>query len=175
VSHNNRSGDRIRRDVRTAVDEESRLQLQRWDEQAFVGFTSGTVTSGGGTRTLHLKNPTGTGTNIDVVRFIASPQFTGTFAIYDVFSSDPSGGSTVEIDNLLMDSANTQPDEGQMEMNENVDFTASGTHLELPLPGGGTGVWQSATRWRGRNRLSNPVEKSSVRSRTTTPKTRPVG
>jgi hypothetical protein len=124
--------------VNDKMREASRLELYKQDEMGFVGFVTGTVTANGGTQTLHLKNPSANSNSIDVVRFLVSPQFAGEFAIYDSFSSAPSGGSSVSIDNLKMD-AGGGVDSGNMTMNSGVSFTADGTHLDIPTPGGGNG------------------------------------
>lgn len=123
--------------IRDAVRRLASFDRRRADERGFVAYTIGTVTSGGGTITLHLQNDT-TDTSAEVEEFIISPQFTGRVNIYDSFSTAPNSGTTVTIDNLLMDEGGGI-DTGNMTANENVSFTADGTHIAVATPGGGSG------------------------------------
>lgn len=121
-----------------AAKETAKLELYRNNERGFtVSYT--TSVAGGGTANIHIKNPSGSGVNLDLFNIQVSTQFRGQYAIYDVFSSDPSGGNSLGIDNLLMDSENTTPDTGNAVTNSEVSFTESGTHWESVLPSGGTG------------------------------------
>lgn len=125
--------------VTRAVRRGARFLRRRSDERGFVAFHKTSVPSGGGTINLHLKNPS-SDTTIDVEKFLISSQFKGEYAIYDAFSSTPTGGSSQTIDNLKMDSSGGPPDSGEMAVNSDVAFTASGTHFTEVLPSGGAGA-----------------------------------
>jgi len=118
----------------------ARLQHFKQKGQGFVASESADVTSSG-TLTLHLKNPSGNAFDIDVVQFLFSSQFKGQLKIYDRFSSGPSGGTSVGIDNLVADSGAANADTGTMTANTGVTFTADGTaHYNAALPSGGSGA-----------------------------------
>lgn len=104
---------------------------------AFIGYTTASVPASGGTITLHLENPTDN-RMIDVHNLIITTQFEGQYWIYDVFDGDVTG-SEVTTDNLRLDEMNGAPDSGNMNMNNGVTFTATGTHFHESVPSGGPG------------------------------------
>jgi len=126
-------------DTLNRMSEVARLQHFKAKEQAFVASIATSVTSGA-TINMQLSNPSDSGVSLDVSQFLFSSQFKGQFKIYDRFSTAPSGGSTVGIDNLLMDSGGNGVDTGTATVNSGVTFTPSGTpHFNSVLPGGGVG------------------------------------
>lgn len=110
---------------------------RRADMRGFVASYAGDVAAGDSI-TLHVKNDSSS-VVADVEAFSIGSQFRGSYTIYDAFSSAPSGGTSVAVDNLRMDSAGGPPDSGNMTVNHSVTFTASGTHWEDVLPSGGAG------------------------------------
>ena len=83
----------------------------RADGNGHVIYNTALVPSGE-TINIQLGNPENSGVTLDVNRFLIASNFRGEFRIYDEFSSDPSDGTAVIRDNLLMDSENSAPDEG---------------------------------------------------------------
>lgn len=129
--------------VRTAdaTEETARLELFKNRELGFVASFIDDVAGEGGTINLQIRNPTDSTFDIDVVQFLFASQFTGRVAIYDQFSSAPSGGTEVPIDNLLMDEGGTNGSSmGGVTANRGVSFTADGSpHFTGVLPSGGVG------------------------------------
>jgi len=124
--------------IRDAVRYLSKFPRRRADSRAYVTHYRTTVTNGGGTANLRLKNPTDS-TTIDVQILIVSSQFRGEYVIHDSFSSDPSGGSANSIDNLVMDESSGSPDSGDMTATTEVTFTSDGERYAEVLPSGGQG------------------------------------
>jgi len=111
------------------------LHLRRDNENAYVTHISETVST---TKNIHLRNPSSNDKDIDVHKFTINSHFEGNYKIYDRFDS-LSGGTSLNIDNLRMDT-DGDVDDGTMESNKNVTFTASTTpHFEAAIPGGGAG------------------------------------
>lgn len=127
--------------IRDASEERARLELYKQREQGFVASIVSSVTNSGGTINMHIRNPSDSDFDIDVYRFLFSSQFRGQFTIYDQFSSAPSGGSSVSIDNLLMDSGGDNGSNmGGVTANSGVSFTDEGSpHFTSVLPSGGVG------------------------------------
>lgn len=124
--------------IRDAVKHMASVDRRRSDDRGYVAYYTDTVAADGGTINLHVKNDSAD-TIIDVSAFPVSSQFRGSYNIYDVFSSAPTGGTDAEIDNLRMDAENGSRDTGEMTVNHSVSFTASGTHWSDVLPSGGAG------------------------------------
>lgn len=156
------------------VAELARLQHYKIREQAFVTFTRGSIADAA-TRNLHIKNPSDSGVVVDVQQVSIVPQFTGNMAIYDAFSSAPSGGSAAGIDNLRMDSEGGPPDAGNTTANEEVTFTASGTHLDVPIPGGGSGGAAIGEQLEATKPLIEPGREIVVEAENTSGSSSPVG
>lgn len=95
------------------------------------------VSGNGGTANLHLENPTDNDRSaiIDSARVSTSQR--STIRLWDGFSSAPSGGSSVDPDNLLMDSGGSS-DTGTMNAATDVTFTGNNTHA-VQVAGGGQG------------------------------------
>jgi len=113
------------------------------------------VSSNGGTLNLALENPSDSGKSFEVAAFIPSANFAGWFRVYDAFDSGPSGGSSVTVDNVLMDTANTN---GTSTMNarQGVTFTPDSSddpHIETLFESGGTPSNQIS----GGARTDNPI------------------
>lgn len=161
-------------DTLRQVAELARLQHYKIQEQAFVTFTRGTLADAA-TRNLHIKNPSDSGVTVDIQQISIVPQFTGNMAIYDSFSSAPSGGSSAGIDNLRMDSANTTPDVGTMTTNEEVTFTESNTHLDIPIPGGGSGGNAIGEQLEATKPLIDPGREIVIEAENTSGASSPVG
>lgn len=126
-----------------ANEENSRLELYKQREQAFTAsFIEAEIPSGGGTIDMQIANPAESGFDIDVINFIFTSQFKGQFAVYDQFSSSPTGGTEVAVDNLLMDTGGENGSTaGGVTINRGVTFTESGSpHFEAVLPSGGMGA-----------------------------------
>lgn len=161
-------------DTLQQVAELARLQHYKKQQQAFVTFTRGSVADNG-TENLHLKNPADSGVTADIQQVTISPQFTGNMAIYDSFSSAPSGGSGTTIDNLRMDSEGGPPDTGHMTTNEAVTFTASNTHLDIPIPGGGSGGNAVGEKLDATQPLVDPGREIVIEAENTSGTSSPVG
>lgn len=115
-----------------------------WLKQAKLrgeGYTVSTQksVSAGGTLNVHLKNPSDTSKLTHLFDVIGGTQFEGTLTLYDDFSSAPSGGSDLVIDNLRMDTGGNGPDEGNMVATQDVTYTENEAHFETVLSGGGSG------------------------------------
>jgi hypothetical protein len=121
--------------MRDALLRLSRFIRRRESSDAFVAYVTGSVPSGGGTETLHIQNPT-QGRIIDIEQFVIVSQFRGQYAIYDRFDGDVTGGSSVTIGNLRLDSAGGPPDSGDMSAASGVSFTDTGTHFSAAIPSG---------------------------------------
>lgn len=129
--------------TRIASEENSRVEIYKQREQGFVAsFIDTDVASNGGTINMQITNPSDSGFDIDVVKFLFTSQFKGQFAVYDQFSSAPSGGSSVPVDNLLMDSGGDNGSTaGGVTINRGVNFTsADSPHYDAVLPTGGMGA-----------------------------------
>lgn len=135
-----------------------RFHTRRGRGDGYVAYNTAQVASGGGTLNIHIANET-TGIAVEVHRFIVSSQFRGAYAVYDEFSSAPSGGTTDGIDNLLLDSDGGSPDTGSMTINYGVTFTESNTHILETLPsggGGGSGIGTTGGSSRGTEPVIEP-------------------
>jgi len=98
-------------------------------QQGYVVHAANNVPDGESLN-LYLKNPTADRT-IDVVDISYVADVSGRFRIHDRVS-DVSGGSDLTIENMALDEDNGSPDSGNMTAKSDVNFTADGTHLELP-------------------------------------------
>ena len=161
-------------DTMKQVAEISRLQHYKKQEQAFITFTRGTVADAA-TQNLHIKNPADSGVTADIQQVTISPQFTGNMAIYDSFSSAPSGGTSTTIDNLRMDSDNTIPDVGNLTTQEQVSFTEDNTHIDIPIPGGGSGGSAIGGELHATKPLIDPGREIVIEAENTSGASSPVG
>jgi len=59
--------------------------------------------------------------------------------LYDTFDSAPTGGTSLAIQNVLLDRANGTPDPGRLTATQDPTFTAASTHTQ-ELLGGGQGA-----------------------------------
>jgi len=125
--------------IAQAVNKEMRLERAQVRGRGFVVSNVATIAGNGGTETLQLKNPSGSNVSACVNSFLINSQFAGEFAVYDAFSTPPSGGSDAGIDNLLMDAEGGPPDVGNMISKTGVSFTQNGIHVDGVLPSGGPG------------------------------------
>lgn len=161
-------------DTLSEVAEVARHQNYKIQEQAFATFTRGDLVNGA-TQTLHLKNPSDSGVTIDVQQISVVPQFVGNMAIYDNFSSAPSGGLEITVDNLRMDSEGGAPDSGNITANEQVTFTESNTHLDIPIPGGGSGGASIGDQLDATKPLIDPGREIVIEAENTSGAESPVG
>lgn len=118
-----------------ATEHAARIELEKREERAFVASVRKSV-SNSGTLNLHLKNPSGSGKDCNLASIKIDTQFQATYTVHDDFSSAPSGGSTVAVENLLLDTNNGK-DSGNMAVNKDVSFTADSQHLLGVVPSGG--------------------------------------
>lgn len=91
----------------------------------------------GATQNIHLKNPENSGKQFWVMNATVSSDGPYTAEIHDTFNAAPSGGSDLQIQNVLLDSEG-DINEGTGVANASVDFDASGTHA-VGVGGGGAG------------------------------------
>lgn len=107
-------------------------------EHGFIA-TSGVVSlaASGGTETLTIENPSGSGVTLVVVGNTVSITGQAEVHVFDDFTSDPSGGSAVGIDNLLLD-AGGGVDQGNANARTGDSFTA-GNPQDTRVIGGGSG------------------------------------
>lgn len=105
-------------------------------ERAFIVSELEQNQSTGDTSNLHLKNPSESGVSAIFSLLQGAPSAPSLVTVYDQFSTAPSGGSTAEINNVLLDAAGGAPDSGEVTANTNVSFTESGTHTVKPEGGG---------------------------------------
>lgn len=124
--------------IRDATRQLARFLRRRQVSEGYVAFITASVPDTGGTITLRIANPT-TDRVIDIQRFIVTSHFEGRVRIYDSFDGDVTGGTDVGIDNLRMDAGGGPPDSGTMVAESGVTFTATGTHFDAVVPGGGPG------------------------------------
>lgn len=89
----------------------------------------------GGNFNMHFKNPSSTNKTAVFQEIPLGSQFQGTLDVHDGFSSAPSGGTPLAIENQIMDSAGAV-DSGDMEANKNVTYTADNTHEKKAFGGG---------------------------------------
>lgn len=108
-------------------------------ERAFLTSTLLENASTGDTSNLHLSNPSGSGVSAIFSLLVGSPSARSVARVYDEFSTNPSGGSSVEVDNVLLDSAGGAPDSGEVSAATDVSFSGSGTHA-VDTVGGGEGA-----------------------------------
>lgn len=105
------------------------------DNEAFTISETFSV-SGGGTAKLHLANPQDSGKTLVLVDVNISGDGDFTARLHDEFDSAPSGGSSIEIQAMYLDSGGAN-DNGVAEANENVSFNdGPATFISL---GGGQG------------------------------------
>jgi hypothetical protein len=161
-------------DTMKQVAELARLQHYKKREQAFITFPRGSLADTA-TRNLHIKNPSDSGVTVDVQQISVYPQFTGNIVIYDGFSSAPSGGTDASLDNLRMESGGTTPDTGNITTNEEVTFTESNTHLDIPIPGSGSGGAAIGENLEATKPLIDPGREIVVEAENTSGSTSPVG
>ncbi len=117
-------------------------QLQeaiRVENGHIVSVLETSVTDTGGTFSLTLENPSSNTRTLVANVIRPSATQTGTVRVYDQFTSsgEPSGGTSVTIDNLILDSAGAT-DSGTMNARRNDTFTSAGTH-SIEVIGGGVG------------------------------------
>lgn len=120
----------------------SQYEEAKYDERGFVVTAQEDVAASGGTLNLSIQNPEGSNTEAFMQNVVVTTQFKGSMVMYDSFSSAPTNGTSVTVQNLLMDTASGTPDSGEMDANKNVTFTDDGTHLEQVIPSGGQGASQ---------------------------------
>lgn len=94
--------------------------------------------SGGGTTNIHVKNPSGSDTDLFVATVTVNGDGAFIARLHDDFSSAPSGGTSTEIQNLLMDTEKDSTDNGVAEVAQDVSFTSSSEHA-VGVGGGGQG------------------------------------
>lgn len=125
------------------------------DENGYVIHAQKEVTSGGGTLAIHIGNETD-GLSVDVVSIEYSADFDGTYSMYDTFSSDPTGGTSNGVDNLVLDT-NGEDDNSDMTVSVDPDFTDDGTkHVEIPVLTGGAKGLSQAQQGRGTKPIIEP-------------------
>lgn len=93
----------------------------------------------GETVTLHLKNPEGSGVTAVFPPVRVSTAARSYVRVYDTFSAAPSGGTSADVQNVLMDAGNGPPDTGEITAQTDVTFTESSTHI-ADLVGSGVGA-----------------------------------
>lgn len=116
----------------------AQLELAKRQERGYIVSERATVTANGGTFNLNLDNPSGSGVNLIVTNVVVTTQFQGVYDAFDTFSTAPSGGSSITIDNLLMDTGNI---DGATQANAATDvtFTGNSPHISRVIPSGGGG------------------------------------
>lgn len=102
------------------------------------------ISSNGGTFNIHMSNPSGSGRSAIIDSVSASASELCTAKIIDSFSTAPSGGSSVNIDNLLMDTGGGT-DSGKMNASQDVSFTGDNTHATAIIGSGQGGNTVGAT------------------------------
>lgn len=141
--------------IAEATRETARVDIEKRDENVHVASTRESVAAGG-TLNIHIQNPSGSGVDCNLAQVEVNTRFQGNYTIYDAFSSEPSGGSELEVDNLLMDSDDVNG-EGVVVVNTGVSFTDSGTpHLLGVIPSGGQGANQIGGQSLGTRPLIEP-------------------
>lgn len=127
-------------DYRTAQAAEAAAVLEqaKAEERGQIASNRSTVTASGGTTNLQIENPSGSGVNANIQLIHINTQFEGIVDVWDQFSTAPSGGTADTPDNLLMDSEQANGS-GSMNVNTDVTFTGSNTHIEDVIPSGGPG------------------------------------
>lgn len=122
--------------TRPEVTDASRFDKAITEERAFIATTDiVTVASGGGTLTLTLENPSGSGVTAVVVESPVTTAVAADLELFDGFSTNPSGGTDAGIDNLLLDSGGGT-DSGNMNARSGDTFTATNTQDAAVLGGG---------------------------------------
>lgn len=112
--------------------------------EAFVVSEVYNVASGG-TQNIHIENPDGSGARFWVMDLTVTSDGPYQANVHDSFSSQPSGGTAVEIENVLLDAEGATDDDGHANANEGVSFTASQSHAVGVGGGGSGGVSQGFT------------------------------
>lgn len=117
----------------------AQFEKARQEERAHVVSNREDVAASGGTSNIHFANPSGNHKEYHVHSFILVTQFRGQVTIYDTFSSAPTGGTSLTVDNLRMDTEDVNG-MGTANANSNATYTASGSpHVEAVIPSGGEG------------------------------------
>ena len=106
------------------------------DEKAYLISEIYQVASGA-TQNIHLKNPDGSGRRYWVMEGSVTSDGPYIAQFHDGFSSAPTGGNALEIQNVLLDSDNTDID-GSADANNSVTYTSNSTHA-VGVGGGGSG------------------------------------
>lgn len=104
-------------------------------ERGYIVSEAFTVAADGGTVNLHLENPDGTGVTAFFTAVESSTQFESIIEVFDTFTTAPSSGTAVTIDNLLMD-RDSGDDEGSLNANRNASFDGESVHSQTAVGGG---------------------------------------
>jgi hypothetical protein len=120
-----------------AAESTAQPEIATRDERGFVISVLDTAVADTGTLNVSLENGTSdTTANLVSVQYITD--FDGEARLYDSFSSAPSGGTTLDIENLLLDEDDAA-DPGSMTARQDASFTSSGTHTERIIATAGPG------------------------------------
>lgn len=127
-------------EIQASLCRSAATELWHWTraERAHIVSEEFTNADAGDTATLALSNPADSGETA-VVFGAVSVTAESYVRVYDGFDTAPSGGTTVNVQNLLLDSAGGAPDSGVVTAARGVTFTESATHISEPI-GGGSGT-----------------------------------
>lgn len=120
-----------------AFDSESTYYRKAQEGKAFVVSEVYNVAAGS-TANIHLSNPDSSGKQFWIMSATVSSDGPYIAYLHDSFDTEPSGGTTVEIENVLLDSNGSSSDDGVAEADENVSFDSSTSHA-VGVGGGGAG------------------------------------
>ena len=114
----------------------TQLERAKRKNRAFVVSYTDTVSDDGGTTNLHLSNPSENNRSLHVHTMNITSTFAGFYTVYDTFTADPSGGTALSPQTLLVDSSDTDA-QTIMAANKNVTHNGDDYHSTEVFTSGG--------------------------------------
>jgi hypothetical protein len=108
--------------------------------EAYITTAELANASAGETAPLTLINPSGSGVTAVFAPIEVSTLGQSISRVYDTFDTAPSGGADATVENVILDSDNGSPDDGEVTARTGDSYTAASTHAAMLLGGGEGGV-----------------------------------
>jgi hypothetical protein len=147
---------------RTMADGQRLFFKRELEERTYVATTYDGSVAAGDSITLALSNPPDSGVTLLTRSLLSSTLYPARAQVHDEFTTGPSGGTTVEIDNLVMDT-NAEADDGNATASAGVTFDSANTHSQ-EVYGGGSGGQQIGDKGTGVPAIMEPGRKIVIES-----------